>query len=559
MPDGPAGTFTAELSRDGSYSLRRPLGLPQRVGALALLFTVELIILSAWVDTSVLRGKPGLLGLIEDGGKPALQSMVGFAALFLTFGYLQSKTTLRRISDGLFQAPIQWGFLGGHVAVMAAFAGLTSILFNGDQAGIRGDLVAGIWILAGTLGIVTAACAAIPSRLWLDLFRSTGTAWAYAAGGALILFPLASRSVPLWQPATALTFQLVRLLLSPFLPDIIADPATSTIGTSQFKVMIGWGCSGIEGLGLILVFSVAWLLYFRRELRFPQALVLIPAGVVVLWSLNAVRITALILIGTAGAPGVAVGGFHSAAGWISFNAVALGLSLVAQRAQWFTGKDRPQSDAAIKHDNPTAAYLIPFLAILAAAMIGRASSSTFEWLYPLRFFVAAVALWMFRDKYANLNWRFGWLAPVAGTIVFALWLGLDRFRDASPDPSLGLSLAALPAWGRVVWIVFRTLAAVITVPIAEELAFRGFLMRRLISPDFESVGLQVFRIFAVILSSLAFGVLHGDRWVAGAVAGLIYAGAALWRGRIGDAVVAHGVSNALIAAWVLTRGNWDLW
>ena len=31
------------------------------------------------------------------------------------------------------------------------------------------------------------------------------------------------------------------------------------------------------------------------------------------------------------------------------------------------------------------------------------------------------------------------------------------------------------------------------------------------------------------------------------------------RGRIGEAVAAHAIANALIAFWVLTRGDWSLW
>jgi len=46
-------------------------------------------------------------------------------------------------------------------------------------------------------------------------------------------------------------------------------------------------------------------------------------------------LTALILIGVAGARDVAVNGFHSEAGWIAFNCVALGFALTAQRVAWF--------------------------------------------------------------------------------------------------------------------------------------------------------------------------------------------------------------------------------
>ena len=72
----------------------------------------------------------------------------------------------------------------------------------------------------------------------------------------------------------------------------------------------------------MIAFGIVWLLLFRKESRFPQALVLIPAGVVLIYLLNAARIAALILIGDAGAERIALGGFHSQAGWIAFNLVA---------------------------------------------------------------------------------------------------------------------------------------------------------------------------------------------------------------------------------------------
>jgi CAAX prenyl protease-like protein len=120
-------------------------------------------------------------------------------------------------------------------------------------------------------------------------------------------------------------------------------------------------------------------------------------------------------------------------------------------------------------------------------------------------------------------------------------------------------LAALPSAARISWLVFRTAAAVITVPIAEELAFRGFLIRRISSADFESLDPRYYTYVAVLVSSVAFGLLHGDRWLAGTLAGVIYAVAFLRRGRIGDAVVAHATTNALLAVFVLVAGKWDLW
>jgi CAAX prenyl protease-like protein len=191
-------------------------------------------------------------------------------------------------------------------------------------------------------------------------------------------------------------------------------------------------------------------------------------------------------------------------------------------------------------------------------MICRAGSSGFEWLYPLRLFGAAGALWFFRTKYSELNWEFGWFAPLIGGGVFIIWLVLDKGPGAHAD-GLVAGLAAMPAFARIAWITVRTLAAIVTVPIVEELAFRGFLIRRLISRDFTSLNLRRFTLLSMLVSSVAFGLLHGDRWLAATIAGVLYGLALTRRGRIGDAIIAHATSNALLAVAVLIGGKWYLW
>jgi CAAX prenyl protease-like protein len=121
------------------------------------------------------------------------------------------------------------------------------------------------------------------------------------------------------------------------------------------------------------------------------------------------------------------------------------------------------------------------------------------------------------------------------------------------------ALGATSAAARITWISFRILAATITVPIAEEMAFRGFLLRRLISQDFESVPFTRFTWFSLLASSALFGALHGGLWFAGIVAGILYSFAMIRRGRIGEAVAAHATTNALLAVYVLAFGQWHLW
>ncbi|PWU08151.1 MAG: exosortase E/protease, VPEID-CTERM system [Terriglobia bacterium] len=488
---------------------------------------------------------------------------VVFASIFLGFGCLQHPDKVRRISRLLERQPLDWRFAVGHVCLMLVFVALEVSYLTARISPGSLPVVKGIWLLTGGLAIAMAGLAFVPLRIWADFARGTGSLWVVAATGGiaaewLINIFQASWNNRFWQLPTTLTFRLVESLLRVFVPGVIAEPATGSIGTPHFHVVILEACSGVEGAGLMLVFSVAWLWFFRRECRFPQALILIPAAVLLSWLLNAIRIVILLLIGNAGAPDIALGGFHSQAGWITFNAVALAFSVVAGRVSWSGAKATSEPRRTIFEQNPTAPYLVPFLTILAAAMVSRAAAGNFEWLYPLRFLAAAVVLWLFRKQYAGLDRRVSWFAPVIGAAVFVLWLALSP-AGSGPNNQIAPYLAEISLAARISWLAFRVVAAIVTVPIAEELAFRGFLIRRLISPEFTSLSLRTFTTFSLLVSSATFGLLHGSQWLAGIIAGLLYAFAMLWRGRIGDAIVAHATTNGLIAGAVLLGGRWDLW
>src|SRR4029077_2254166 len=105
-------------------------------------------------------------------------------------------------------------------------------------------------------------------------------------------------------------------------------------------------CSGLEGVGLMLVFCTAWLWYFRREYIFPRALSVLPIAVLVIFLLNALRIAALVFIGDAGYQGVASVGFHSQAGWIAFNLAAFGAAFVTNRRALLNTPSRHPGPAA---------------------------------------------------------------------------------------------------------------------------------------------------------------------------------------------------------------------
>src|SRR5262249_30080120 len=107
------------------------------------------------------------------------------------------------------------------------------------------------------------------------------------------------------------------------------------------------------------------------------------------------------------------------------------------------------------------------------------------------------------------------------------------------------------------WLAFRVIGAVLVVPLAEELAFRGYLMRRLIAPAVDEGPPGEFSLLSRVASSGLFGALHGRAWAAGTLAGVVFALALYRRGRLGDAVLAHATANGLLAAGALAGFSWS--
>ncbi len=500
-----------------------------------------MVLASLWFDGASLptTGLPGLLG---HWGAWILRWVVGFAGLFASFTYLRFPQAAT-----LPLAAIRPGLIAANLASFAAFFALSRQLYQGSPS----DAGVALWLVLALAVGLTACLAFIPLPTWLALHRLTGYLWLASAAASTLACALIPALRLLWAPATRTTFALVELMLGALFPQIVY-PAPFRLGTPRFAVTIAPECSGLEGVGLFVIFAVIWLVLFRDELRFPRALLLLPVGIVALYLANSVRIAALIVLGDAGYPDIARRGFHSQAGWISFNLIAFGLLLLARRSPWLSRT--AVTVHADEEEHPAAPFLLPFLAILAGGMVAGAFSAGFEWLYALRVLACVAVLWWFRREYRSIDWRFGWLAPVLGLVVFALWMIGDSATRQMPT---ALSQAAPAA--SLAWIAFRLLGGVVTVPIAEELAFRAFGLRRLISPDFDSVPWRRFTWPALLISSILFGLMHGDRWLAGAVAGALYAAAVQWRGRLGDAVVAHATTNALLAVWVIAFGRWDLW
>jgi CAAX prenyl protease-like protein len=164
-------------------------------------------------------------------------------------------------------------------------------------------------------------------------------------------------------------------------------------------------------------------------------------------------------------------------------------------------------------------------------------------------------VWWFRDAYLPLLRGAAWSSVGIGLAIGVVWIATDPGKGQSAP--LGDWLASLPLWALVTWLSLRAFGSVVLVPIAEELAFRGYLSRLLISTRFESVAIGEYRPLAFIVSTVAFGAIH-QRWLAAVLAGAIYALLMYRTKRLSDPVAAHAASNAAIMVWAIVAEQWSL-
>jgi exosortase E/protease (VPEID-CTERM system) len=538
-------------SPSSSLILTPRFGLLTRLLTVAALLAIETLLISGLIQSPALDALTGAAKLIHDIQHWAFRFAIAYAGSFAILLYLRGVES-DAAAPAIAAAPVRAPWLLLHIVLLAPFAALSAQLYR--STAVPFSVLALGWHVCGLAAAAALFAGIAPLKGWAAALRQTGALPLYAllpAAGAMLAFKI---SQSLWGPAAALTFRLVHGLLRPLIPSLHADPATLTLITDRFAVQVSEVCSGLEGVGLMLAFCAAWLWYFRREYNFPRALIIVPIALLGIFLLNSIRIAALVLIGNAGYVRTATIGFHSQAGWIAFNLAALAVAYLTKHSRWMNRQTLAPGAVA---PDATAAYLVPLLAILAAGMLSRAVSAGFDLWYSLRMVCALVALWAYRRSYGNVDRGFSWRGVVTGAAVFGVWAACAHFISlpaAMPD-----GLAHLPAPARAAWIACRAATAIIVVPIAEELAYRGWLMRRIEAADFDSIPVGSVGWPAIAISAVAFGVMHGSLWFAGILAGLAYGAVAVRTGKIGECVAAHATTNALVAVQVLLFGQWQLW
>ncbi len=217
--------------------------------------------------------------------------------------------------------------------------------------------------------------------------------------------------------------------------------------------------------------------------------------------------------------------------------------------------------------NPTARYVGPFAAFLGLLVLLR--NLPLPDVLGQALFVLTMALVIYFVSWPVVDLKVRRLGSTLGigVLVFLLWIAPDLvsssyrhlwFFDNSitGHPASGLSSIAQ---AQPAVLFFRALRATLIVPIVEELFWRAWLMRWLISPKFEEVPLGTWSAQSFWIVAVMFASEHGSYWDVGLAAGIVYNWWMLRTRSLGDLILAHAVTNGCLCAYVIAFGKWEYW
>jgi len=217
--------------------------------------------------------------------------------------------------------------------------------------------------------------------------------------------------------------------------------------------------------------------------------------------------------------------------------------------------------------HPAAPYVAPFACfILCLALLPKLPLTPRVQL-AVWLVAGFAALWFFSRRVLDFRLRAPALSLAVGAAVFAVWVAPDLLFPAwrshwlfsnalLGSPATSLSAAAL---GDGIVLAMRTARAVLLVPVVEELFWRGFLMRWFERHDFENVPLGSWEPRAFWTTAALFALEHGSYWDVGFLAGAAYNAWMVRTKSLGDLILAHAVTNACLAAYVLLTQRYEYW
>lgn len=220
------------------------------------------------------------------------------------------------------------------------------------------------------------------------------------------------------------------------------------------------------------------------------------------------------------------------------------------------------------------AYLAPFFAFLALLLLGEVVKSVGDgyahwalaspqyWVFPLQILVCGGLLIHYREHYSELkNWSGMLWANAIGIIALVIWIAPQLLSFASPRTD-GFHPHFFGNGGGAYWtnLGARFFRMVVIVPLAEELFWRGFLLRYCIRDSFRDVPFGTFTWKSFWIVTIAFCFEHNPPdWPAALITSALYNFLAYRTRSLPACIVAHGVTNLLLGFYILNTRQWGFW
>jgi len=200
-----------------------------------------------------------------------------------------------------------------------------------------------------------------------------------------------------------------------------------------------------------------------------------------------------------------------------------------------------------------------------------------HWLYPIQTLFVLAILVRFRSDYDFRPFCGLGLAAIVGTVGIVIWLAPGfLFRSFDMNDSVlrylgftertnGFDPGLVTAQNQYMYaaiVTMRFIRLVIVVPLAEEIFWRGFLMRLLVATndDFWNVsfGQHDWRSFAIVTAM--FTVAHASiDYAAAIVFGSMIYWLAIRTKSLSACVLAHAVANLILGIYVMRSEQWGYW
>ncbi len=148
------------------------------------------------------------------------------------------------------------------------------------------------------------------------------------------------------------------------------------------------------------------------------------------------------------------------------------------------------------------------------------------------------------------------LVPIfLGLFITFIWITLPLPQTSDLDLNSFLTIDLTYAY---LWIAIKVIGSCLLIPIVEEVAFRGFLLRFLIQRKFEQVPQGTFQFGSCFITALIFGLLHQHLW-AGILTGIILNLSLYYRKSLFDSIICHSTANAALAFYIIYTSHWQYW